>query len=77
MIESSISKKGQTTLPRPVRNELGIKAGDRIRYFICDGEVRIIPVRPISRLFGIMQYDGPPVSVEQMERDIADEAAGK
>ena len=29
MIESSITKKGQTTLPKPVRETLGVQAGDR------------------------------------------------
>lgn len=49
MIESSITKKGQTTLPKPVRETLGLKAGDRVRYVIFNGEVRMLPVRPIRR----------------------------
>ncbi|MXY81738.1 MAG: AbrB/MazE/SpoVT family DNA-binding domain-containing protein [Gemmatimonadetes bacterium] len=43
MIESSITKKGQTTLPKSVRETLGLKAGDRVRYVISDGEVRMLP----------------------------------
>ena len=74
MIESSISKKGQTTLPKPVRETLGLKAGDRVRYVISDGEVRMLPVRPIRRLFGALQHDGPAVTVEDMEQAAADGA---
>ncbi len=74
MIESSVTKKGQTTLPKPVRESLGLQAGDRVRYVIADGEVRILPVRPISRLFGALRHDGPAVTVEEMERAIADGA---
>ena len=74
MIESSVTKKGQTTLPKPVRESLGPQAGDRVRYVIADGEVRILPVRPISRLFGALRHDGPAVTVEEMERAIADGA---
>jgi AbrB family looped-hinge helix DNA binding protein len=37
MIESSITKKGQTTLPKPVRETLGVQAGDRVRYVISNG----------------------------------------
>ncbi len=74
MIESSVTKKGQTTLPKPVRDSLGLQAGDRVRYVIADGEVRILPVRPISRLFGALRHDGPAVTVEEMERAIADGA---
>ncbi|MCE2448659.1 MAG: type II toxin-antitoxin system PrlF family antitoxin [Candidatus Latescibacteria bacterium] len=71
MIESSITKKGQTTLPKSVRETLGLKAGDRVRYVISDGEVR-----PIRRLFGALQHDGPAVSVEDMEQAAADGACG-
>ena len=39
-------------------------------------EVRILPVRPIRRLFGSIEYDWPPVSLEEMERAIADGARG-
>lgn len=71
MIESSVTKKGQTTLPKPVRESLGLQAGDRVRYVIADGEVRILPVRPISRLFGALRHDGPTVTLEEMEQAIA------
>ena len=72
MIESAITSKGQTTLPKSVREALGVRAGDRIRYVILDDEVRILPVRPIGRLFGALKYDGPPVTLEDMERAIAE-----
>lgn len=39
---------------------------------ISDGEVRMLPVRPIRRLFGILQHDGPAVTVEEMERATSD-----
>ncbi len=75
MLESGVTKKGQTTLPKPVRDTLGVQAGDRVRYIILDGEVRILPVRPIRRLFGVLKHDGPPVTVEEMERAAADGAS--
>ncbi len=75
MVESKITRKGQTTIPRPVREALGLQTGDTIRYLIRDGEVRIKPVRPIDRLYGILKYDGPPVTLEQMNRAIRDMAA--
>lgn len=75
MIESTITKKGQTTLSRQVRDALGVRAGARVRYAIAGAEVRILPVRPLSRLFGVLRHDGPPVSLEQMEEAIANGAA--
>ena len=74
MIESRITAKGQTTLPKSVREALSAQAGDRVRYVIQDGEVRIIPVRSIDRLFGVLRHDGPAVTLEDMERAIVDGA---
>ncbi len=75
MLESSVTKKGQTTLPRRVRDMLGLKAGDRVRYIVLGGEVRMLSVRPIRGLFGILKHDGPPVTVEDMEQAAADGAS--
>ena len=76
MLESTVTKKGQTTLPKAVRDTLGVQAGDRVRYVVLDDEVRILPVRPIGRLFGVLKHDGPPVTVEEMKRAVADAASG-
>ena len=77
MVESGITSKGQTTLPKPVREALGVGAGDRVRYIIDDGEVRILAVGPIGRLFGALRRDGPIVTLKQMEDAVADGAAQK
>lgn len=68
MIESAITSRGRTTLPKAVREALSLQSGDRVRYMIYRGEVRILPVRPIARLFGILHYDGPALTLEDMER---------
>ncbi len=72
--ESTVTSRGQTTLPKEVRDALDLKAGDKVRYFVHDGEVRIAPVLPLSRLFGILKYDGPPLTLEDMERGIIEGA---
>ena len=40
MITSAITSKGQTTLPKPVREALGVGAGDRVCYVILGNAVR-------------------------------------
>lgn len=76
MIESALTSKGQTTLPKAVREALGVSSGDRLRYVIMDsGEVWLLPVRPLSRLYGILKYDGPPVTLGDMDRAIAEGAS--
>ena len=74
MIDSKITAKGQTTLPKAVREALALKAGDHVRYIVQDGNVRIRAVRPIGRLFGILKNAGPAISLDQMEQAIVDGA---
>ena len=74
-MESAVTAKGQTTLPKAVRDALSLTAGDRVRYTILDsGEVRIRKILPIGRLYGIVKYDGPPISLEAMQQSIIDGA---
>ena len=77
MYESSITSKGQTTIPKYVREALGVEAGDKVRYVITDGDVRLLPLRPINRLFGLLEHHGAVVTVEEMERAVSDGATGK
>ena len=77
MVQSTVTSKWQTTLPQPVRKALGLRPGDRVRYFVLDDQVRIVAVRPLRRLFGALRYDRPPVTLEDMERAIAEQASGQ
>ena len=63
-------------MPKAVREALAAQPGDRLRYTILDGEVRIRAVRPIQRLYGVLKYDWPPVTLDDMERAIAEGATG-
>lgn len=72
MQESTVSIKGQTTLPRDVRAALGLASGDKVRYVILDGEVRILKARSVRDLRGLLaRPDQTPVSLEAMEEAIA------
>ncbi|MFO1210474.1 MAG: AbrB/MazE/SpoVT family DNA-binding domain-containing protein [Amaricoccus sp.] len=76
MQESAITAKGQTTLPRAVRNALGVTAGDRVRYIVEGNEVRLIKVRSVMELKGIL-HDATraPASLEDMDAGAAAGAA--
>ena len=72
MQESTVTIKGQTTLPRDVRAALGLASGDKVRYVILDGEVRILKARSVRELRGLLaRPDQKPVSLEAMEEAIA------
>jgi AbrB family looped-hinge helix DNA binding protein len=71
MRESTITVKGQTTLPRDVRAALGLTSGDRVRYVILDGEVRILKARSVKELRGLLaRPDQRSVSLEEMDEAI-------
>lgn len=67
MLQSTLTSKGQTTLPKAVRDALGLHAGDKIRFLLVGDEVRILPVRKVETLSGMLVHDGPAVSAEEMD----------
>lgn len=75
-MESALTTKGQATLPKAVRDHLGLKPGDRVKFFLHpDGRVFLLPKLPVSAARGILKYDGPPLTVQQMDEAAAEGAA--
>ena len=80
MASTVLTSKGQITLPIALRKELRLKAGDRIEFTknAKTGRYELSPrTRPFSDLFGVLKYDGPPVSIEEMNETIAKGWAGE
>ena len=44
LYQSKIFANGSTSLPKPVRDALGIKAGDRVRYVISEKGVQFFKI---------------------------------
>ena len=66
-MESTITSKGQATIPKPVREHLGLKPGDRIKFFVHpDGSVVLLPKLAVSSLRGIVKAPRRPVTIEEM-----------
>lgn len=38
-LRSKVSTKGQTVIPKPIREALGIRPGDEVTFTVRDGEV--------------------------------------
>ena len=74
---STVTIKGQTTLPKDVRLELNLAPGDRVRYMILDGgEVRIVRSGPVMALAGLLEGRSPHrATLEEIEDAIAEGAA--
>ena len=55
-MESALTTKGQATIPKPVREHLGLKPGDRVKFFFHpDGSVVLLPKLPVNTLRGTMK----------------------
>jgi antitoxin PrlF len=75
-MEAAITAKGQATIPKAIRERLGVKPGDRIKFFVHpDGTVVLLPKRPVSELRGIVKRRRRPVTVEDMTDAAAEGAA--
>lgn len=73
MPTSTLTSKGQTTIPKKIRDELGLKPGDKLEFYLEEeGRVVLRPAtRDVRELKGILQRDdGPVLSVEQMNEAI-------
>jgi AbrB family looped-hinge helix DNA binding protein len=75
-MESAITSKGQATIPKAVREHLGLEPGDRIKFFFHpDGTVVLLPVLPASALCGSVKAPKRRVTIADMNEAIAAEAA--
>lgn len=66
---STVTSKGQTTIPKEIRDRLGLKAGAKVKFFMdMDGRVELVRVRPISELRGILKSPHKrPASLKEMD----------
>ena len=72
MLQSKIFSNGSTTLPKPVREALGLKAGDTVRYVISEDGVQVLRALHVSELAGMLARDGQAtVSLDAMQDGIA------
>jgi AbrB family looped-hinge helix DNA binding protein len=79
MAESTLTSKGQITIPKRVREALGLETGDRMSFRVReDGVVEMVPeTLDVMSLFGILKPRKRGVSLEDMEEAISREAFGK
>lgn len=82
MVKLKVTAKGQVTLRKEVLRHLGVAPGDQVEVDLLPGKAANL--RPLSRsrsiddLVGCLgPYDGPVLSIEEMNQIIADGWAGK
>lgn len=71
MPTATLTSKGQVTLPKEVRDRLGLRAGDRIEFVETDRGFVVVPVtQDIRAIKGIVPKPRKAVTVEEMNRAI-------
>ena len=75
-MEAMITSKGQVTLPKPIRDRLDLRAGDRIAFSMeDDGGLLVTPVTgSVMDLAGMLPRPPVPLSQEEMDEAVAQEA---
>jgi antitoxin PrlF len=67
-----LTSKGQTTIPKDVRDYLGLRPGDRIEFVLTEDKTVLLKpaTRPVTDLKGFLPKPPKPVSIEQMNAAI-------
>ena len=66
-MESAITSKGQATIPKPIRELLGLKPGDRVKFFVRpDGSVVLLPKLPAASLRGLVRPRRHPPTLDEI-----------
>ncbi|HVS30883.1 MAG TPA: AbrB/MazE/SpoVT family DNA-binding domain-containing protein [Thermoanaerobaculia bacterium] len=78
MPRSTLTSKGQITLPREIRDHLGLETGDRVSFEIRDGSV-IVEAETVDlrSLRGIVKRRGKGVTIRAMDEAIKRGASGR
>ena len=79
MATATVTSKGQITIPREVREALGVSTGDRVEFIAEEkGVYKVVAAtRDVKHLKGLVEKPPRPVSLAAMKRAVARAASGK
>ncbi len=72
---ATVTSKGQVTIPKQVREHLGVKSGDKLEFRVGeDGGVTLLPVtRTADSVFGAFAHKAKGrVSASEVDRKVAE-----
>ena len=79
MAVSTVTSKGQTTIPGEIRRHLKLKAGDRLEFLMePDGRVILVPATvDVADLKGLLAPAPRRVSIEEMDDTVRERAGSR
>jgi AbrB family looped-hinge helix DNA binding protein len=81
-VRAKISSNGQLVLPKAVREAYGLTAGSEVEIESVGETIVLRPhvrrprtgrVYTLDEVAGMLKYDGPPVSIRDMDRAVEEE----
>jgi AbrB family looped-hinge helix DNA binding protein len=77
-IITTVTERGQVTIPAEVRRRLGIKPHDKVAFAIDETEVRLLPARfTLETAFGSVKPLSKPEDFRELSRLAKEEHAAK
>ena len=83
-VRARISSKGQLVLPKAVRDAFGLGPGSEVEIESTGNSIVLKPITrrnrkryTVDEVAGFLKYEGPPVSIRDMDRAIEDEVRRK
>ena len=75
MATAKVTTKGQVTIPKAVRQALGVSVGDKVEFVVRkDGVVELVArTRPLISLAGILGERRLGVTIKDMDAAIAEQ----
>jgi antitoxin PrlF len=79
MTRTTLTSKGQVTIPADIREQLALKAGVKFECYVDqEGRVVLVPLTvKLKDLIGILPYSGPPKTIEEINEAIAQAAVDR
>lgn len=73
---TTVTQKGQVTIPGPIRKALKIKPRDRVEFRLVNGEARLRRAKSaVAATFGMVKPHERPIDFRKLRREIEEEIA--
>lgn len=81
MKTSSVSSKGQVTIPQEIRVRMGLKEGDRVEFVIDHGLTILRPARkshnPFDEYVGVLPHFKSAKEINEWVREMREDRANR
>jgi AbrB family looped-hinge helix DNA binding protein len=79
MAKTRLSSKGQVIIPKAVRDRHGWQPGVELEVedrgdAVVLRPTKLFPPTTVDEVYGCLKYDGPPITIEEMDEAIEREA---